>query len=310
MIKSEQLVKDFAGQLALAGISLHVRPGEIFGLVGPDGAGKTTLIRLLLGLLPPTSGSSALLGGQKAAACRSATGYVPQRFSLYGELTVWENIRLIGSLYGTSSSKIKNRAAEILTFTNLLPFKNRLADNLSGGMKQKLALAAGLMHRPELFFLDEPTTGVDPVSRREFWQMLYQLNREGMTIFVSTPYMEEAELCSRIAFQEKGRIVALGTPEELKASYPHHLLELKTLCKDLRSRLSGDFLLELNSFGEKYHLAVSDPTIAAEQVKAQLSAQQVKIISLREIKPTLEDVFVNLSTKGDFKACLPSKRSD
>ena len=301
MISCDKLVKFFDGQKVLDGISLQVRQGEIFGLVGPDGAGKTTLIRLLLGLLRPDSGCSAVLNGREAFACREATGYVPQRFSLYGDLTVWENIRLLGSLYGADGSNIEKRATEILTFTNLLLFKDRLADNLSGGMKQKLALAAGLMHRPQLFFLDEPTTGVDPVSRREFWQMLYQLNQEGMTVFVSTPYMEEAELCSRIAFLNCGEIVALGSPEELKASYPHHLLEVHAACKDLRRHLHGSFLLDLNSFGEKYHLTVAEPQAAAQAVRGQLAAAGIEILSLRAVRPTLEDVFVNLSAKGGAK---------
>lgn len=301
MITCDKLVKFFDRQKVLDGISLQVRQGEIFGLVGPDGAGKTTLIRLLLGLLRPDSGSCAIINGRAAFSCREDTGYVPQRFSLYGDLTVWENIRLLGSLYGAKHSNIEARAYEILTFTNLLPFKDRLADNLSGGMKQKLALAAGLMHKPQLFFLDEPTTGVDPVSRREFWQMLYQLNQEGMTVFVSTPYMEEAELCSRIAFLSCGEIIALGSPEELKDSYPHHLLEVHAACKDLRRHLQGSFLLDLNSFGEKYHLTVAEPQAAAQAVKVQLSAAGIELLSLREVKPTLEDVFVSLSAKGGAK---------
>ncbi|WP_346355526.1 ABC transporter ATP-binding protein [Azotosporobacter soli] len=300
MIRLEQVVKKFNDQTAVDGISLHVRPGEIFGLVGPDGAGKTTLIRLILGLLPVSSGSIRLLESSSAESVKSQLGYVPQRFSLYGDLTVMENIRLLGALYGAEQAQVDRLGHEILTFTNLLPFKDRLADQLSGGMRQKLALAAGLMHRPKLFFLDEPTTGVDPVSRREFWHMLYHLNQEGMTIFVSTPYMEEAELCHRIAFQHQGRLAALGTPAELKQAYPHRLLELHAAAKDVRRHLHGDYLLDIDSFGEKYHIAVKNPDAALPLIRAQLAANDIPLLSLREITPTLEDVFVALSGKEDM----------
>ncbi len=300
MIRLEQVVKKFNDQTAVDGISLHVRPGEIFGLVGPDGAGKTTLIRLILGLLPVSSGSIRLLASSDAESVKSQLGYVPQRFSLYGDLTVMENIRLLGALYGAEREQIECLGQEILTFTNLLPFKDRLADRLSGGMRQKLALAAGLMHRPKLLFLDEPTTGVDPVSRREFWHMLYHLNQEGMTVFVSTPYMEEAELCHRIAFQHQGRLAALGTPAELKQAYPHRLLELHAAAKDVRRHLHGDYLLDIDSFGEKYHLAVKEPDEALPLIRAQLAASGIPLLSLREIAPTLEDVFVALSGKEEM----------
>lgn len=300
MIRTFNVSKQFDGQIAVADISLHVKRGEIFGLVGPDGAGKTTLMRLLLGLLTPTAGSIQLLGSAGFAADKARLGYVPQRFSLYGDLTVMENIRLFGALYGAAKQDMETRACEILAFTQLLAFKNRLADNLSGGMKQKLALAAALMHQPELFLLDEPTTGVDPVSRREFWQMLYQLHQQGTTIFVSTPYMEEAELCSRIAFQQNGRLTALGTPTQLKQAYPHRLLELELqdAVRNLRQRLHGDFLLDIDSFGSKYHLVVTDPQLADAAIRRQLAAQSIRLQSLREIEPGLEDLFVALSGKG------------
>ena len=298
-IELNELCKSFGPLPAVQKLSLKVKSGEIFGLVGPDGAGKTSVIRMITGLLAPSGGSLQVLGESVPEHVKASLGYVPQKFSLYGDLTVWENIRLLGSLYGASPSRIESSAAEILSFTKLLPFKDRLADNLSGGMKQKLALAAGLMHKPELFVLDEPTTGVDPVSRREFWQMLYGLNQEGMTIFVSTPYMDEAELCSRIAFLHNGRLTACASPSELKAAYPFHLLELKTSGKHLRGHLSGEWLHDINSFGDTYHLAVTCLEQAIEEVSRILPKAGFPLHSLEVIPPTLEDVFVSLSEGGE-----------
>ncbi|HWR38220.1 MAG TPA: ABC transporter ATP-binding protein [Patescibacteria group bacterium] len=298
-IQLVELSKNYAALRAVDRLSLEVNSGEIFGLVGPDGAGKTSVIRMITGVLEPSAGQITVLGENSLERIKSSLGYVPQKFSLYGDLTVWENIRLLGSLYGASPAQIETAATEILTFTNLLTFKDRLADNLSGGMKQKLALAAGLMHKPKIFFLDEPTTGVDPVSRREFWQMLYGLNKEGMTIFVSTPYMDEAELCSRIAFLHNGHLVACSSPAELKANYPYRLLELKSVGKDLRQHLACEEVHDINSFGDTYHLAVTQPEAAALAVRSALADAGVPILSLQEIPPTLEDVFVALAEEGD-----------
>jgi len=296
MINMSRVTRRFGSLTAVDAVSLEVREGEIFGLVGPDGAGKTTLIRMLTGILAPTAGSIAVLGTPDLEAVKSQIGYVPQKFSLYGDLTVIENIRFIGALYGASRQRIEELATEILGFTSLLPFKDRLADNLSGGMKQKLSLAAGLMHRPRLLFLDEPTTGVDPVSRREFWQILYRLNKEGMTIFVSTPYMDEAELCTRVAFIMNGRIVSCAPPKELKRSYPFKILELRADSRDVRALLAGCPLMDINSFGDRYHLVTADPEKAAIAVAKALAEAGVAMHALAEIPPTLEDVFVNLAS--------------
>ena len=297
-IQLVELSKNYAALKAVDRLSLEVKNGEIFGLVGPDGAGKTSVIRMITGVLEPSAGKVTVLGENSLEQIKSSLGYVPQKFSLYGDLTVWENIRLLGSLYGASPAQIEVSATEILQFTNLLAFKDRLADNLSGGMKQKLALAAGLMHKPKIFFLDEPTTGVDPVSRREFWQMLYRLNKEGMTIFVSTPYMDEAELCSRIAFLHNGHLVACASPLELKAAYPYRLLELKSVGKDLRQRLTCEEVQDINSFGDTYHLAVTQPEAASQAVRSALTSAGIPVLSLQEIQPTLEDVFVALAEEG------------
>ena len=295
MIAIDRVTKKFKQVVAVNNVSLEVNHGEIFGLVGPDGAGKTTMIRMLTGIMEATSGSINVLGSADPEQVKSRFGYVPQKFSLYGDLTVMENIRVIGSLYGEPKESIAALASEILGFTNLLPFKDRLADNLSGGMKQKLALAAGLMHKPEIYFLDEPTTGVDPVSRREFWQMLYKLNKEGTTIFVSTPYMDEAEFCTRVAFMHNGVITTCDSPQALRKKYPYKIIELATPSKDIKRVLASLPILDINAFGTKYHLVVEDYEAAVAEVKAALGKADIPIISLKQIQPNLEDVFVLLS---------------
>ncbi len=297
MIRLEKVSKRYGPTLAVNGLSLAVEAGEIFGLVGPDGAGKTTVIRMLTGILAPSGGSLSVLGAANPEKIKDQLGYVPQKFSLYGDLTVMENIRVIGSLYGQAASEIDARASVILGFTKLLPFKDRLADNLSGGMKQKLALAAGLMHKPRLYFLDEPTTGVDPLSRREFWQMLYGLNKEGTTVFVSTPYMDEAELCTRVAFMHNGRIVACDSPRGLRRAYPHKVLELATAAKNVKQLLAGSSVLDVNPFGDRYHLVVAEAAAAMAEVAAILNGAGIAFESLTEVAPTLEDVFVALATE-------------
>lgn len=297
MIRLKNITKSYGNIVAVNGVSLEVKSGEIFGLVGPDGAGKTTMIRMLTGILSPTAGSLTVLGAANIENIKEHLGYVPQKFSLYGDLTVMENIRLLGALYGQGEEQIDDLADEILGFTKLLPFKDRLADNLSGGMKQKLALAAGLMHKPKLFFLDEPTTGVDPVSRREFWQMLFKLNKEGTSIFVSTPYMDEAEFCTRIAFMHKGLIVSCDSPQNLRQAYPYKILELGTSDRNIKTHLAKCPILDINMFGDKYHLVVQNVTVAAAQIKSALAEVNIEITTLEEIQPTLEDVFVALASE-------------
>ncbi|MCE5286101.1 MAG: ABC transporter ATP-binding protein [Pelosinus sp.] len=297
MIQLSGVTRYFGATCAVSDVSLEVKPGEIFGLVGPDGAGKTTVIRMLTGILAPDAGNITVLGSQSLENIKQHIGYVPQKFSLYTDLTVIENIELMGALYGSAPKQVEKLAQDILSFTNLLQFKNRLADHLSGGMKQKLALASGLMHRPQLLFLDEPTTGVDPVSRREFWQMLYSLNQEGMTIFVSTPYMDEAELCSKIAFMHHGKIVSCMSPQGLRNSFPYKVLELQANSKATKQYLNNCNLIDINAFGDKYHLIVKNPQAAMREVRARLSEAKIAVLSLNEIAPTLEDAFVALASE-------------
>ena len=304
MISLTQVTKRFGTLTAVDNLSLEVKAGSIFGLVGPDGAGKTTTIRMITGIMAATSGQIELLGSTDAETVKEQIGYVPQKFSLYGDLTVMENIQVMGALYGADKQRTDELGTDILAFTNLLPFKDRLADNLSGGMKQKLALAAGLMHRPKVFFLDEPTTGVDPVSRREFWQMLYRLNKEGTTIFVSTPYMDEAELCSHVAFMNQGRLVACDTPARLKAAYPFRLFELKAGGAQLKQVLTDCPIIDINAFGDRYHLVAGNDPAVREKVAAALQAAGVEDYSLHEISPSLEDIFVHLAEEGE-PACTP-----
>jgi ABC-2 type transport system ATP-binding protein len=297
MIKLNNITKTFGAIPAVNSVSFEVREGEIFGLVGPDGAGKTTVIRMLAGILTPASGNLSVLGATNPETVKSKIGYVPQKFSLYGELTVMENIHFMGALYGQTAAQVEILAQNILGFTKLLPFKDRLADNLSGGMKQKLALAAGLMHRPKIYFLDEPTTGVDPVSRREFWQMLYRLNKEGTTVFVSTPYMDEAELCTRVAFIHNGVITTCDTPQGLRKSYPHRIIELGTPEKNVKKYMSNVPIIDINAFGSKFHLVVDNAAAAMAQVRLVLNEAGIPITSLAEIPPSLEDVFVALASE-------------
>lgn len=306
MIQVTDVTKKFGNTVAVDHVSFTVHAGEIFGLVGPDGAGKTTVIRMITGIMELTDGAIEMMESTASEPIKSQIGYVPQKFSLYRDLTVLENIELIGSLYGAKRQMIQQLAEEILTFTGLWEFRNRLSENLSGGMKQKLALAAGLMHKPKVFFLDEPTTGVDPVSRREFWQMLYRLNKEGMTVVAATPYMDEAELCTRIAFMDQGKIVACASPQDLRAQYEHRILELQVDSKNVKPLLQHCQIIDINSFGDKYHLVVNDVDQAIVQVQATLSAAGRQVLSLKEIAPTLEDIFVSLAgggTKYDGDRC-------
>ncbi|MBI2200960.1 MAG: ABC transporter ATP-binding protein, partial [Armatimonadetes bacterium] len=228
MIELDSLAKQFGDIVAVRSVSLSVPRGEIFGLLGPDGAGKTTLFRMLAGILEPSAGTARIDGLDIRAAAdevKARLGYMPQAFSLYDDLTVLENLRFTAEIYGVAREALASRIERLLGFSRLGAFGDRLAAALSGGMRQKLALAATLIHEPDVLLLDEPTTGVDPISRREFWQILHELNREGKTVIVATPYMDEAERCARLALMHEGRILTVNTPAALRARMPGVVFE-------------------------------------------------------------------------------------
>lgn len=278
---------------ALDGMSFTVGPGEMFGLVGPDGAGKTTAIRVLLGLLTLDSGIARVLGLDPvtdAATVKARVGYLAQRFTLYGDLTVEENIEFFGSLHRVRDQK--ERIQKLLDFTRLGPFRNRRGDHLSGGMQKKLALACTLVHTPDVIFLDEPTTGVDPISRREFWALLSTLLSEGISILLSTPYLDEAERCTRVALVRSGRTLAVDTPAALRRSLGIRPLEI--VCRpvrEARDRLLADGRVEaVHLFGDRLHVTTRDPDDDLADLLRAIG--DVEIRSVRRIEPSLEDVFI------------------
>jgi len=303
-IRTAGLRRVFGGTVAVDGLTISVREGEIFGLVGPDGAGKTTVMRLLTGILDPTEGDALVMGRSvrgETAAVQREIGYMSQRFGLYPDLTVRENLRFYADLYGVSRRDREERVPELLSFSSLGPFQRRLAGNLSGGMKQKLGLSCALVHTPRVLFLDEPTNGVDPVSRREFWNILYRLLREKVTIFMSTAYLDEAERFQRLALLNGGRLLAVGTPDEVKSLYPGTILEIR--CADarlgravLKERLPGAIL---GLFGDRIHVGVRDSSPSADAVEKALAAAGIPVLGIRPVEPGLEDVFVSVLASGE-----------
>ncbi|MCX8072275.1 MAG: ABC transporter ATP-binding protein [Candidatus Binatia bacterium] len=303
-IEVERLGKVYpGGTRALADVSFLVRRGELFALVGPDGAGKTTLLRTIVGLVAPSEGRVRIDGvdvvGNPALA-KSRIGYMSQRFSLSETLTVAENLLYVAEIWHVPPGQRRERVSRLLRFSRLEPFQDRLARNLSGGMKQKLSLCAALIHQPQILVLDEPTIGVDPISRREFWLILYELLQAGSTILLSTPYMDEAERCTRVGFLLGGRLMATGTPSELRASSPTVVLDLH--CADARRarrRLAQDLRFpEVAPFGEHLHIPMprNDPNPAAWVRAAEQLGVVVREWRVRE--PSLEDVFLQLAAAG------------
>ncbi len=288
MIVASELRRTFGARTALAGIDLEIRRGELFALIGPDGAGKSTFFRIVAGLLAPTSGFLRTEPGV-------TFGFVPQRFSLYEDLTVDENLRLRSRLYSMPDRAARTRASELLARVGLAPFGARLAGQLSGGMKQKLALVSALLTEPDLLLLDEPTTGVDPVSRREFWVLLNGLHHDGITIVVSTPYMDEAEYATRLGFLDRGRLSAAGTRREILATYTRPLVEIRSADRlAARARLAGlPEVDDVSLFGTELHVRGRDGSGPAllDTVRGAL-AGMVEPAMIRLVEPTLEDVFV------------------
>ncbi len=302
LIEAHGLEKSFGERKAVAQVDLSIAAGEIYGLVGPDGAGKTTTIRLLCGLLRPDAGHVFIDGiglHQDPEAARARLGYLSQRFSLYDDLTVLENLQFFAEVRGLHGDVWRARAAEILAFVGLGAFESRRARHLSGGMKQKLGLATALVHRPRVLLLDEPTGGVDPVTRQDFWQLILRLAAEDrIAVLVSTPYMDEAARCARIGFLAAGRLVVAGAPDDLRGRLAGRVLELRGEPLPLLRRLVGaePGVETVQSFGDRLHLRVQPG--AAEQLRARLEGQLAESggrdIRLRAISPQLEDVFIEL----------------
>ncbi|MGE5389953.1 MAG: ATP-binding cassette domain-containing protein [Deltaproteobacteria bacterium] len=294
MIRCEGLTKRFGELTAVREASLEVDAGQICGLVGPDGAGKTTLLRMLCGLIKPDGGQVWLDGIQGTAAVHEKLGYMPQNFSLYPDLSVKENINIFAAMYHLDRITVRKRADEILDMTRLAPFTSRLAKQLSGGMKQKLALSIALITRPAILLLDEPTYGVDPESRKEFWQILYNLNGSGMTILMSTPYMDEAELCHRVALISQGEIVAFDSPAALKSRLGGRLLEIRVNVKDpaLFHQLAA--VQDSTFFGDHYRLLVEEPDAGLPAIEDYLRKQNLSA-EIRPATPSMEDVFIFLA---------------
>jgi len=293
----QNLVKTYGAAEALKEVSFQVKKGELFGVIGPDGAGKTSLFRILATLLLPDSGTATVLGTDVArdyAAVRNKMGYMPGRFSLYQDLSIEENINLFASIYGTTLAENYDNISYI--YSQIEPFKKRRAGQLSGGMKQKLALCCALVHSPQILFLDEPTTGVDAVSRSEFWEILQMLKKRGMTIMVSTPYMDEAQLCDRVALMQDGRILSIDTPQKITEAYAYSLIAVKT--SEKYSMLTTLRLLEeaklVYPFGENIHVVTDKGRLSQEKLSTYLTGQGLENWEIVPVSPDIEDCFIAL----------------
>jgi ABC-2 type transport system ATP-binding protein len=293
----DRVTKRFGATVALRELSLSVVRGEMFGLIGPDGAGKTTMIRLLCGLIRTDGGQIRVLGRDPAREHQTiirSIGYLSQRFTLYGDLTVDENIAFFAEIHGVE--RYQSRRERLLELTRLTPFRTRLAEQLSGGMKQKLALACTLVHEPDIILLDEPTTGVDPVSRREFWKLLAEFLSHGITILMATPYLDEAERCSRVALLHDGQLLALDDPGVLRASLPGDVLEVvaddPNRALDVVGSLPG--VADVQLFGERLHVRLDPgaPLADPARLTAALAEKNVTSPGVRRIPTSLEDVFI------------------
>lgn len=300
----QNLTKQFGEFTAVDNVSFNVHPGEVFGWLGPNGAGKTTTIRMLLGLLKPTSGNSLILGFDSATQTKSVhahVGYMSQQFTLYNDLTAKQNIRFYGGVHGLSSQELKDRIPELLRMAGLEGRENVLTGSLSGGWKQRLALGCAIVHHPKVVFLDEPTAGVDPISRRQFWELIYQMLKEGVTVLVTTHYMDEAELCQRVGFISGGKLVALDTVSQLKRTQMRgQVLEInisnpeKALRVLKTAQQSHQFPLdEVALYGAQIHAVVPDAEEYKAVIQRLLSAENIQVGSMEWIAPTLEDVFIS-----------------
>jgi len=310
-VELHHLVKRFGDFTAVDRVSLEVGRGEIFGFLGPNGAGKSTTIRILCGLMAPTSGSAKVAGldvATQAEEIKTRIGYMSQKFSLYDDLSVKENIEFFAGVYGVPPEKFPARLEFVLEMADLKDKVDTQTRLLSGGWKQRLALGCAILHEPPILFLDEPTSGVDPIARRGFWELIYQLSASGHTIFVTTHYMDEAEYCHRIALMYGGRTIALGSPDELKASLGgEHLLNLETsdLLESLALLVGGhDEIRDVAVFGGGLHVKVADVAHGMEAIRALLEPAKIQIHTLEQITPSMEDVFVSLIEKEEKAAAV------
>jgi ABC-2 type transport system ATP-binding protein len=300
-IKTTNLTKAFGDNIAVNALNLEIRKGELYGLVGPDGAGKTTTMRLLTAIMDPSSGDAWVAGHSiisEGEPLKEKIGYMSQRFGLYEDLTVMENILFSADLYEVPQRERPKRIERLLGFSNLTPFKDRLAGQLSGGMKQKLGLACALIHTPEVLFLDEPTNGVDPVSRRDFWRILYDLLKEGVTILVSTAYLDEAERCTRIAMIHKGAVLIEGEPKTVRNSLDVPMLEVwsdnaRQAVEEVKKQRG---IRTVSLYGDRLHITLERNVTAAE-IADKLQRTGIQFKDLREIVPSLEDVFISMVEK-------------
>lgn len=311
-IESLQLIKRYPGQKkedrpAIDTIDLTVESGQLYGLVGPDGAGKTTLLRILSTVMEPTSGSAQLAGFdvmKQPEDVRALLGYMPQAFSLYPDLTVMENLKFFADINGVSAQKQKTRIGELLEFARLTEFTARRSENLSGGMRKKLALACALIHDPKILLLDEPTTGVDPVSRRELWRLLSKVIQQGVTVLVSTPYMDEAERCNTVSIINQGRVLISGAPAELEAQLPFRIVEVKAkprrALRAAADRTEG--VISWRAVGDRLRLSVSDPAKVMPRIEKELKKAGAEISILREASLLMEDVFIHLVEKQEAQS--------
>ncbi len=301
----EGLAKSFPGVYAVNHLSFDVRPGEIFGLVGPDGAGKTTTLRMLAGVMPPDEGSAMIAGYdvvRDPEGAKRHLSYMPQRFGLYEDLTVDENIRFYADLFGVRRTGREERAAQLLRAAGMAEFRKRLAGKLSGGMKQKLALVCALIHHPKVILLDEPTNGVDPVSRRDFWQILYELISEGVAVLTSTAYLDEAERCHRVGLLHQGRLLFCDTPANLKAQLGKDVLSIfSTEARRVRDQLEhAEGISSLVLTGDGVHIVVDSASRRVPEFKSRLKHAGVLFETIHQVTPTIEDLFVD-AVAGEVK---------
>jgi ABC-2 type transport system ATP-binding protein len=304
----EKLTKTFGKFTAVDSISFNVKKGEIFGFLGANGAGKTTTIRMLCGIFAPTSGD-ATVGGysimKEADKVKTKIGYMSQRFSLYNDLTVEENINFFSGVYNLAEAKLKERKKWVLSIANLEGKEKLLTGSLPGGIKQRLALGTAVIHQPEIVFLDEPTSGVDPISRRNFWELINHLSDEGVTVLVTTHYLEEAEFCNNIIMLDQGKIIAEGNSKELKSVHiknKMYAIECDNPVEVMEQLKNADFLDEISIFGNNLHLSVNAKMKEKEQIISFINQiGKYKVDSIYEMTPTLEDVFIHLLEKGKYK---------